>query len=78
MCIYFRKSNKVTINNTYPIPSSNDFIGKRDGASHLSKIELTFDYDHLRVRDNDILKTNFTTQYSHCGFEVMSFGLTNV
>ena len=67
--------NKVTIKNKNPITRIHDFFDQLQGASHIAKIDLRLGYHQLR--DSNILKTTFKTQYGHYQFVVMSFGQTN-
>ncbi|GJT67829.1 putative reverse transcriptase domain-containing protein [Tanacetum coccineum] len=57
MCIDYRKLNKLTIKNRYPLPRIDDLFDQLQGSSVYSKIELRSGYHQLRVRDEDILKT---------------------
>ena len=34
-------------------------------------------YHHIRIKEEDIEKTTFSTRYGHFEYVVMSFGLTN-
>jgi len=69
--------NKVTIKNKHPIPKIDELFDQLQGASHFLKIDLRFGFHQLRVRDSDIPKTAFKTQYGYYEFVVMSFGLIN-
>ncbi|GJU27369.1 putative reverse transcriptase domain-containing protein [Tanacetum coccineum] len=77
MCIDYRELNKLTVKNRYPLPRIDDLFDQLQGSSVYSKIDLRSCYHQLRVRDEDIPKTAFRTNYRHNEFQVMPFGLTN-
>nr|GEY47671.1 putative reverse transcriptase domain-containing protein [Tanacetum cinerariifolium] len=77
MSIDYRKSNKLTVKNHYPLPRIDDLFDQLQGSSVYSKINLRSGYHQLRVWDEDIPKTPFRTRYGHYEFQVMPFGLTN-
>ena len=77
LCIDYRRLNSVTIKNQYPLLRIDDLFDQLKGARVYSKIDLHTSYHQLRVREADIPKTAFRTQYGHFEFTVMTFGLTN-
>ncbi|KAA3473345.1 DNA/RNA polymerases superfamily protein [Gossypium australe] len=75
--IDYRQLNKLTVKNKYPLTSIDDHFDQLQGAMVFSKIDLRLGYYQHKVREVDIPKILFRTQYDHYEFLVMPFGLTN-
>ncbi|GKF05605.1 putative reverse transcriptase domain-containing protein [Tanacetum coccineum] len=77
MCIDYHELNKVMVKNVCPLPRIDDLFDQLQGANCFLKIDLRSGFHQLRVREEDIPKTDFRKCYGHYGFVVIPFGLTN-
>ncbi|XP_071679983.1 uncharacterized protein [Lolium perenne] len=59
----YRSLNEMTIKNKNPLPNINDLFDQLKGAKVFSKIDLRSGYFQLKIREEDIPKTAFTTRY---------------
>src|SRR4051812_32281865 len=77
MCVDYRPLNLATIKNKYPLPRINDLYDQLAGSVVFSKMDLRLRYHQIRIREEDIPKTAFTTRYVLYEYPVISLGLTN-
>jgi hypothetical protein len=74
LVVDYRSLNEVTIKNKYPLPNINDLFDQLKGAKVFSKIDLRSGYFQLKIREQDIPKTSFTTRYGLYEYTICPLG----
>jgi hypothetical protein len=77
LCVDYRPLNAVTIKNKYPFPYIDILFDQLVGAKVFSKVDLHSGYHQIKIRPDDVPKSDFSTRYGLYEYLVMSFGLTN-
>ena len=77
VCVNFKKLNKVTKKDKFPMPNLHQTMGEMKRARKYSKIDLWSGFYQVPMRKEDIEKTAFYTPDGLYEFLVMPFGLCN-
>lgn len=71
----FRKLNKVTIDDVFPLPNIVDILEQLGKSTYFSTLDLADGYYQIPLDPVDRPKTAFSTQFGHYQFTRMPFGL---
>jgi hypothetical protein len=71
----FRKPNKKTIGNAYPLPDIREILDQLGQSKYFSCIDMIMGYHQIELDPKDKEKTAFSTKQGHWEYRRMPFGL---
>ncbi|GES72730.1 retroviral-like aspartic protease 1 [Rhizophagus clarus] len=77
LCVDYRKLNKVTKRDCYPLPRIDDMLETLSGSQWFSSLDLASGFWQVELDQKDREKSTFITRFSTYEFTVMPFGLCN-
>jgi hypothetical protein len=78
LSVDFRNLNQVSLKDNYPLPNMEHLLQRVTGAGMMSMLDGFFGYNQVLVREEDRLKTTFTTPWGTFMHLRMPFGIMNV
>jgi hypothetical protein len=76
-CVDYRKLNKVTFKDRYPLPRVEETIDALHRAKYFSTIDLFSGYWQIEIIEEHKHKTAFISEFGVFEFNRMPFGMTN-
>jgi hypothetical protein len=73
----YRRLNKITIKNRYPLLLAADIVNRLTGAQHFTKFDVQWGYHNIRIKSGDEWKAAIITNRMEVEPTVMGFGMTN-
>lgn len=71
----YRKLNKITTGDAFPLPRIEDILDQLGHSRYFSTLDLASGYHQIEIAQKDREKTAFSTPYGHYHFKRMPFGL---
>ena len=76
-CVDYRKLNKLTKKNRYPLPLIEEVLARIHGSKYLTRLDIIAAFNKLRMHPDSEDLTTFTTSLGAYKYKVLPFGLTN-
>ena len=77
MVMDYRKLNRQTVKNNYPLPLITELVDNMGSKQVFTKIDLWWGYNNMCIKEGDEWKVAFTTHVRPFEPVVMFFGMTN-
>ncbi|XP_068222362.1 uncharacterized protein [Palaemon carinicauda] len=77
LCTDYRKLNKVTVKDSFPLPRINDILDSIGNKKILTRIDLMKGYYQVPLTQSAKEISSFITPFGLFSYKVMPFGLTN-
>ena len=77
LCIDYRKLNKVTIPDRFPMPNVLDMVAGLKGVKYFTTLDLVRGYYQMPLAEESRPYTAFSTARNHYQFKRLPFGLRN-
>jgi len=75
LCVDYRELNKLLIRDHYPLPNVEDLIDSLHGKKYFTRIDLRNGFYHIKLSEESVKYTAFTTPFGQFEFLRMPFGL---
>ena len=76
LCSDYRKLNAMTVPDSYSLPNIDEIFDSLGGATIFSTLDLFSGYHQIKMDEDSIDLTCFTTKFGNFVYKVMPFGLT--
>lgn len=76
-CADFRELNAITVTDPFPLPRIDDIFDRLAGSKYYTTIDLKSGYWQVKMAEESIPKTAFSTPDGHYEFLRLPFGLKN-
>lgn len=77
MCIDYRKLNKLTVKDKYPLPRIDDQLDRLQGSKFFTSLDMKSGYHQIPIKESSKRFTAFVTPEGCFEFNRVPFGLTN-